>query len=203
MKKLKYIIGIDEAGRGPLAGPVAIGVAVVPPNFNWKLILGVGDSKKVSEKNREAIFLRAKALKKKGMLDFAVVLVSAKIIDSKGITRAVSLGITRALKKLKLNPKEVNVRLDGLLKAPQEYVHQKTIIQGDAKEKIIGLASIMAKVTRDRVMVRVSRMYPKYHFDIHKGYGTEMHRNAIKKYGLSLIHRHSFTKNIVIRRKGN
>ncbi len=192
MSNFKYIIGIDEAGRGPLAGPVSIGIAVVPVGFNWNMILGVGDSKKVLPKNREAIFRRAKLLKKEGILDYAVVLVSAKVIDAHGITRAVSLGIARALKKLACNPKKVIVRLDGLLKAPQEYVHQKTIIKGDAKEKVIGLASIMAKVTRDRTMVCVARNYPRYGFETHKGYGTLAHRRAIKKYGLSPIHRKSF-----------
>jgi ribonuclease HII len=193
-RQCRFLVGVDEAGRGPLAGPVAVGVAVVRRNFNWKLIPGVGDSKKVSEKNREAIFLRAKVLKKEKKLDFAVVLVSPKIIDSKGITHAVALGITRALKKLQLHPHDCDVRLDGLLKAPREYTHQKTIIKGDAKEKVIGLASIMAKVTRDRTLVRVARTYPKYGFDIHKGYGTERHRTAIKKHGLSPIHRRSFCK---------
>ena len=85
--------------------------------------------------------------------------------------------------------------MDGLLHAPKEYIFQKTIIKGDAKEKVIGLASIMAKVMRDRMMVRVAGDYPKYGFEIHKGYGTLMHRNAINKYGISPIHRKAFCKN--------
>lgn len=194
MTKLKYIVGVDEAGRGPLAGPVAIGIAVVSRDFDWNLIPGVGDSKKVSPKNREAIFRRAQTLKKQGLLNYTVVLISHSTIDRINISRAVALGIERGLKKLKFNPNVVDVRLDGSLRAPEEYTHQKTIIKGDAKEKVIGLASIMAKVTRDRFMVRVARRYPEYGFDIHKGYGTLAHRNAIKKYGLSKIHRRSFTK---------
>jgi len=194
MNKITHIIGIDEAGRGPLAGPVAIGIACISVDFDWNLIPGVGDSKKVSPKNREAIFRRAQSLKKQGILNFVVVQISAPTIDRIGITKAVSLGITRGLLKLDMNPKSVDIRLDGLLHAPEEYMHQETIIKGDAKEKVIGLASICAKVTRDRTMVRLARDYPEYKFDVHKGYGTKAHISAIQKHGLSKIHRRSFTK---------
>lgn len=193
-RKMTHIVGVDEAGRGPLAGPVAVGIACIPRDFDWNTIPGVGDSKKVSVKNREAIFLRAKRLKKQGILNFVVVQIPASTIDRIGITKAVSLGIARGLARLDMNPKFVDVRLDGLLHAPEEYIHQETIIKGDAKEKVIGLASICAKVTRDRTMVRLARTYPKYGFDVHKGYGTVKHRDAIKKYGLSIIHRRSFTR---------
>lgn len=193
----KYIVGVDEAGRGPLAGPVAVGVAAVPHDFDWGLLPGVGDSKKVSEKNRDAIFLRTKALQKQGLLDFHVSLIPNSTIDRTSITRAVALGITRAFVKLKLNPNEADVRLDGLLKAPPEFLIQETIIKGDSKEKVIGLASIMAKVTRDAHMVRVARNYPAYGFDIHKGYGTEKHRAAICEHGLSQLHRKSFCKKFI------
>ncbi len=191
---MKYIIGVDEAGRGPLAGPVSIGVAVVPSGFDWDMLPGVGDSKKVSPKNREAIFRHAKALKKQGLLDFRVILVSAKIIDRIGITKAVALGIERCFKKLALDPRNTEVKLDGLLKAPEVFKKQETIIKGDAKEKVIGLASILAKVTRDQHMLRLSDDYPEYSFHIHKGYGTLAHRTALKKHGLSKIHRKSFCK---------
>jgi ribonuclease HII len=193
-RKITHIIGVDEAGRGPLAGPVAVGIACIPRNFDWDVIPGVGDSKKVSEKNREAIFRRAQSLKKQGILNFVVVQIPASTIDRIGITKAVSLGIARGLTRLTVNPKSVDVRLDGLLHAPLEYTHQETIIKGDAKEKVIGLASICAKVTRDRTMVRLSRAYTTYGFDIHKGYGTKTHIEAIQKHGLSKIHRRSFTK---------
>ncbi len=193
-RKITHIIGIDEAGRGPLAGPVAIGIVCVPPSFDWDVIPGVGDSKKVSAKNRETIFRRAQFLRRQGILNFVVVQISARVIDRVGITKAVSLGITRGLGRLNMNPKFADVRLDGLLHAPLEYIHQKTIIKGDVKEKVIGLASICAKVTRDRTMVCLVRMYPTYGFDIHKGYGTKAHIEAIQKYGLSKIHRRSFTK---------
>ena len=193
-KKIVHIIGVDEAGRGPLAGPVAVGAVCVPVDFDWALIPGVGDSKKVAEKNREAIFLRAKALKKEARLDFAVTLVSAQTIDRIGITAAVFEGIEKCLKKLNPHPKTTKVLLDGLLHAPDTFIHQETIIKGDAKELAIGLASICAKVTRDTYMVRVAGDYPEYAFNIHKGYGTKKHSEAIMRHGLSPIHRKSFTK---------
>ncbi|MCF7816027.1 MAG: ribonuclease HII [Candidatus Pacebacteria bacterium] len=196
MNKLKYIFGIDEAGRGPLAGPVAVGVACVPVDFDWRLIPGVNDSKKVTEKNRFAIFLRAKMLRKQKIINFSVSLVGASVIDRIGITQAVALGISRSLHKLALDPSTADVRLDGLLEAPHEYKHQKTIIKGDQKEKAIGLASIVAKVTRDRYMVRTASRYPQYHFGIHKGYGTLVHRNLIKKIGMSALHRKTFCRNL-------
>ena len=195
-ERKRWIIGVDEAGRGPLAGPVAVGVAVVPKDFNWGMIPGVGDSKKVSPKHREMIYRRAQDLKKQGLLDFHVALISNVTVDRNSISYAVSLGIERCLNKIKIDPKTADVRLDGLLKAPPEYKVQQTIIKGDAKEKIIGLASIMAKVTRDRYMVQKAKKYPKYSFEIHKGYGTKKHCEALRKYGLSFIHRKSFCKKI-------
>ncbi len=200
MSKLKYIAGVDEAGRGPLAGPVAIGLVIIPYNFKWRLIQGVGDSKKVTPKNREAIFRRAKQLKKDKLLDFAVILISAKVIDKIGITKAVALGITRAFSKLNSNPNTTDVRLDGLLKAPLEYLYQQTIVKGDQKEKVIGLASIMAKVTRDAHMVQNALRYKEYGFEIHKGYGTKMHQKAIEMQGLSDFHRKNFCKRYVTER---
>ncbi len=194
MKNIQHIVGVDEAGRGPLAGPVAVGVALVPVDFDWVLIPGVGDSKKVSAENREAIFRRAKHLRTEGTLTFATALIPASIIDKIGITHAVQKGIVKCLEKLSPNPKTTMILLDGLLHAPEKYVHQETIIKGDAKEKVIGLASICAKVTRDAHMVRVARDYPEYLFDIHKGYGTKKHIEAILTHGLSPIHRRSFTK---------
>lgn len=197
MRKIKFIIGIDEAGRGPLAGPVAVGAAMVPVDFDWDLIPGVGDSKKVSEKNREAIFLRAQQLMRDGVLESAVILVSTTIIDTKGITHAVHTGIERALKKLAPHPKTTRVLLDGLLHAPEIFSHQETIVKGDEKEKLIGLASILAKVTRDHYMTKMSPLYPRYGFEIHKGYGTKMHRTQIIECGVCPLHRASFCKRLI------
>lgn len=215
----KWVIGVDEAGRGPLAGPVSVGVALVATDFDWSLIPGVGDSKQVSEKKREIIYLRAKELQKNGQLDFAVELVSAKVIDAKGIVPAITTAMNKALEKLQSSPRrglgklprprlggtevgnfqnEVLVKLDGGLKAPKEYVHQETIIKGDAKEKVIGLASIMAKVTRDHYMERVAKKadFVAYDFARHKGYGTKAHREAIARHGLSPEHRATYCKNV-------
>lgn len=210
--KTKWIIGIDEAGRGPLAGPVSVGVALVPTGFNWKQIPGVNDSKKLTEKKREEIFEIAKQLKKEGKLTYSVSLVSAKNIDEKGIVPSITTGMHRALHKVMkgivvvrdtdgFHYKEVSVKLDGGLKAPQEFIHQETIIKGDSKEKVIGLASIMAKVTRDRYMVKISsqKKFSPYTFAQHKGYGTKAHRESISKHGISEEHRKTFCRNIVLR----
>lgn len=188
------IVGIDEAGRGALAGPVAVGAILVSKGFNWKLILGVADSKQLSPKKREEIFAIAKKLEKAGKLKTAVALVSEKIIDTKGITFAVREGIGRALAKLAPDPRTTYIKLDGLLKAPAKFKHQKTIIKGDVTEKEISLASIMAKVARDRYMVKLAKKHPKYGFEIHKGYGTEKHRKNIKKQGLGVMHRTTYCR---------
>ncbi len=197
-KSVKWLVGIDEAGRGPLAGPVAVGIAVIPSKFSWEIIPGVGDSKQITEKNREAIFLQAKQLKQMKKLDFVVTLISARTIDKIGITAAVRQGIESGLKKLSLSPEVTEVRLDGLLHAPIEYKHQQTIIKGDSTEKIIGLASILAKVTRDRYMLRQTKKYPKYQFAQHKGYGSVLHRNLILEHGFSPLHRQTYCRRLRI-----
>ncbi len=193
-KRSNFLAGVDEAGRGPLAGPVAVGVVVVSYEFDWRLIPGVHDSKQVKEREREKVVKIARALKRAGRIDFHVALISHTTIDRIGITRAVTQGIEACFKKLALTPKKTEVKLDGLLKAPEEFKNQETIVKGDAKEKVIGLASILAKVTRDAYMVRIAGQFPQYAFEIHKGYGTEKHREAIKRHGLSKVHRRSFCR---------
>lgn len=202
----QWVIGIDEAGRGPLAGPVAVGAVLVPTDFDWDLILGVGDSKQIAAKKREALFRRAQTLKKEGKLNFAVVMVSAKQIDRKGIVPAINGAMAKALERLVVSPRkvlgetEVMVKLDGGLKAPAEYLYQETIIKGDAKEMVIGLASIMAKVTRDRYMERIAALpqFAPYDFAKHKGYGTKAHRAKIAENGLSAEHRATYCKNVIM-----
>lgn len=195
---MRYEVGVDEAGRGPLAGPVAVGVAVIPVNFDWKELVGVTDSKKLSASKRAKIFKKATQLKQEGKIDFAVSMVSAQVIDKKGIVPAIKLAMNRALRRVRLDPKITLVKLDGGLYAPAEYL-QETIIKGDQKEKIIGLASICAKETRDSYMIRKSTLltYAPYDFKAHKGYGTKVHREAIGVHGLSVEHRASFCKNCV------
>jgi len=201
---MKYIIGIDEAGRGPLAGPVTVGVFGARDNLRSTLIKILGgrikDSKQLSPTKREAIFEKLLESKKEGKVDFAISHVSNKIIDKIGISKSISQAISNSLKKLhhtsKYNGSHCIVRLDGLLKAPKEYKNQKTIIGGDAKDVFIACASIVAKVTRDRLMCQLAKKYPKYGFEIHKGYGTVQHRKLIKKHGISALHRVSFCSRI-------
>ena len=194
--KSKWIVGIDEAGRGPLAGPVSVGLVMVPVDFDWGMIPGVRDSKKLSEKKREAVFARVQEMQKEGMVQYVVKSVSAKSIDSKGIAPAVRRAIKAGLEELSCGPEATMVKLDGSLRAPSSFTHQQTIIKGDDKELVIGLASIMAKVTRDRYMVMQDKKYPVYGFAGHKGYGTKAHREAIAQHGFSPIHRQSYCKSI-------
>ncbi len=189
---IRYLIGIDEAGRGPLAGPVAVGAVMVPMNFDWALIEGVRDSKKLSEKARENIFECARALEQSQALHTSVALSSATYIDTYGIVPAIRRALAEALSRLEIAPSGCRVLLDGSLSAPAEYLDQETIIRGDDSEPVISLASIMAKVTRDRLMKRLSPNYPDYDFHVHKGYGTAAHRSVIARCGLSGIHRASF-----------
>jgi ribonuclease HII len=198
MNRHTWLIGIDEAGRGPLAGPVAVGVVKVPTDFDWSLIEGVGDSKKVSEKNREAIFRRASKLKKEGKLDFKVIQKSAQQIDARGIAVVIREAIAEGLDELVSAPEDCFVKLDGALRAPSSF-SQETIIKGDQKELVIGLASILAKVTRDEYMLKKATTYPLYGFEHHKGYGTKIHREAIQAHGLSDIHRASYCQNILFK----
>ncbi len=203
--KVKWLVGIDEVGRGPLAGPVMVGAVLVPVDFDWALLPGVTDSKKLTEKKREAIFIQAEKLQQEGKMWFAVAEESAQTIDAIGIVPSIRSALARALAevleaanksvpRVLLGPEEVRVLLDGGLKAPAEFMYQETIIKGDAKEPVIGLASILAKVTRDREMVRLGAEYLGYGLGEHKGYGTVAHRAAIKQIGLSAIHRATFCR---------
>lgn len=205
MKKLnkavdyKFVVGIDEVGRGPLAGPVAVGACAISVLKIKALqragfFKGIRDSKKLSEKKRGEWLGKIKELKAKGDLDYRISFLSNKMIDKKGISHCLILAIKKSLKKLKTDPLKTMILLDGGLKAPENFKRQKTIIKGDEKEPIISLASIAAKVGRDRKMVAYSKKFPQYGFEIHKGYGTLLHRQNIKKFGLSELHRKSFCK---------
>lgn len=194
---MKWVIGVDEAGRGPLAGSVAVGMVKIPADFDWELIPGVGDSKKLTPENRVAIFRRAIELRHHRQLDFVVSQVGPSVIDEQGIMWAINLALERCIKKLDLSADNCEFKLDGSLYAPANF-RQETIIKGDSKEKVIGLASIVAKVTRDRYMDKIARRYNWYGFEQHKGYGTKAHRAAIAKFGKSPIHRVSYCKNIKI-----
>lgn len=191
MRKYKFIAGVDEAGRGPLAGPVcvaAIAAKVKNKNEKLKILKGIKDSKKLSAKQREKW---KEIIRKNFESHFS--LVGNKIIDKIGINKAIFLGVKRILQKFSRRPDLV--LMDGLLRAPKNYA-QKTIIKGDEKVPVISAASIIAKVARDKKMIKLHKKFPRYCFHIHKGYGTKMHYEKIKKNGLSKIHRKSFCKNL-------
>lgn len=197
MKTEKHIVGIDEVGRGPLAGPVVVCACKIPESFDPVHFEGIKDSKKLSPQKREEWYLKISALKSKGELDFAFSFVSAAEIDSIGISKAIQKAIHESLGALKLSPESTQILLDGSLKAPERFEAQDTIIKGDEKVPVISAASIVAKVMRDRYMEEQSRAYPEYGFDAHKGYGTSVHIKAIRKHGASPLHRKSFLKSIL------
>ncbi len=190
---MNTLVGIDEAGRGPLAGPVSVGVVSVPSSFDVLLEFpGVTDSKKLTEKKRDVIFEMLETRVLKGDIFFSVGISDAKYIDTYGIVPAIKNALCTALYKINPDKSHTKILLDGSLYAPDEYKNQKTIIKGDLTEPVISLASIAAKVTRDKIMYEMAKQYPEYGFDRHKGYGTVFHRDAIKKYGKCEIHRNSF-----------
>jgi len=189
---MKIVLGIDEAGRGPLAGPVAVGVVATDPTFDILAVFkGLNDSKKLSPKKREALYELLVAEGKKGNVRAKVCFASEKLIDRKGIAYAVRDALMRGVRALSPEPLGVKIYLDGSLKAPPEY-EQETVIGGDATIPSIMLASIAAKVARDRLMLTLAKRYPKYGFEVHKGYGTKAHYAALHAHGFCPIHRKSF-----------
>jgi ribonuclease HII len=194
---VKYIIGIDEVGRGPLAGPVTVCALAIKKSDHSKvrkLTMGVKDSKKLSHEERVEWLSLIQYLEKQKLLSFSIGSVSNLIIDKNGIASAIKLALKKAITNLKIDPNNCKVLLDGSLYAPVEYKNQKTIIKGDEKEFIISLASIVAKVHRDLYMIKAAKKYPGYGFEIHKGYGTQDHLKTIKKNGISPFHRTYFCK---------
>lgn len=189
----KKIAGVDEAGRGPLAGPVTVGAYL--PDFSQNgeeflyLAKGVNDSKKLTEKRREALYPILEELAQA----FCVVHIPVDRIEAINILNATKEGMLRAVADLKVKPEYV------LTDAVQlDYgVPSKGIIHGDALSYSIAAASVMAKVTRDRLMLQYAERYPEYGFERHKGYGTELHIEMIRKYGPCPIHRMSFIKKFI------
>ena len=186
-KGVQYIAGVDEVGRGPLAGPVVC-AAVIMPLDDESIIVGVDDSKKLSAKKRE---LLAEEIKKRA-LAYTIVEVSEKEIDEINILEATKLGMKKALETLSITPE--TVLTDGNMTLNIDFP-QRSVIHGDALSYSIGAASIIAKVYRDKMMDEYAKTYPQYAFDSNKGYGTAAHIQAIKEYGLCPIHRRTFTKN--------
>jgi ribonuclease HII len=182
----RIIVGIDEVGRGPLAGPVIACAFFLEKKFVKK----IKDSKQLTEKQREEIY---KSFKKDPGVKWGIGRVSEKVIDKINILQATKLAMVKAVENLK---KKLKNKIDFLLIdgnfGIDIDISQRSIIKGDEKVSLIAAASIMAKVTRDRLMVNYSKKYPQYGFDIHKGYPTLLHRQKIAQYGLCKIHRKTF-----------
>lgn len=181
-----FVIGIDEAGRGPLAGPVVAAACFIPPSLVQNFS-DVNDSKKLTETKRKEIFRR---LHENGVL-FGIGFASAKEIDELNILQATFLAMRRAAQKLENLPHAL-VLVDGPYPVAQLPFTQRPIIDGDAKSLAIGAASILAKVTRDQYMAQLDQLYPGYNFATHKGYGTAKHLQALKELGPCKEHRRSF-----------
>lgn len=185
---LNYICGIDEAGRGPLAGPVVVASVIMPKD---SMIEGVNDSKKVSEKKREMLY----DLITNEAIAYSVGIIDQNEIDEINILNATKKGLTMCISNLSVKPDRIIV--DALNKIDTCGIPYTSIIKGDAKCYSIAAASIIAKVTRDRIMRQWDEIYPQYGFEKHKGYGTAAHIKALKEFGPTPIHRKSFIKNFI------
>ena len=183
----KAVCGVDEAGRGPLCGPVCAAAVILDPNTE---IQGVNDSKKLSEKKREALF---DVIKEKA-LAYSVAFATVEEIEEYNILEATFLAMNRAIEGL--NIKADYALIDGNRIPRNIKIPCETVVKGDAKSLSIAAASILAKVSRDRLLLEYDKQYPEYNFAKHKGYGTKEHIEAIKKYGPCQIHRASFLTKI-------
>ena len=187
-KGFEYICGIDEAGRGPLAGPVVVAGVIMPKD---SMIEGVNDSKKVSEKKREKLY----DVILEEAISYSVAIIGQDIIDEINILNATKQGVTKVVEELDVKPNLILV--DALTHINTKGIPYDSIIKGDAKCYNIAAASIIAKVTRDRIMREWDEIYPQYGFINHKGYGTAKHIEALKEYGPCPIHRRTFIKHFV------
>lgn len=184
----QLIAGIDEVGRGPLAGPVTAAVVAISAGLPRSLAMtGIRDSKSLSAKQRQKIF---EMVKQEPAIEWRVSFVWPKVIDRINIWQATLLAWQRCLKKL--NPQPDFLFLDGKMAIPRLKIAQQPVIKGDRKIRLLSLASIIAKVSRDRLMERMEKRYPGYEFIQHKGYGTKLHLERLKKFGPCQIHRRSF-----------
>ena len=178
----KNIAGIDEAGRGPLAGPVVAAAVILPSQVN---IPGLNDSKKLSAKKREELFPKIQEIS----VSYGVAVVGQKMIDKINILQAARLAMKQAVETLKITPGllliDGNQKIDSIL-------NQWAIVKGDSRSLSIAAASVLAKVTRDRIMDDYHKLYPQYEFNRHKGYGTKLHKHLIQEHGPCPIHRNTF-----------
>jgi len=200
---VSYVIGVDEAGRGALAGPVCVGAVLIPSDFDWqeafeRIARGksvrLRDSKQLSAQQRDILFAY---IEQHIRIRFAFAFSDANIIDSIGIVNASHEAAALAIRRLGTTPEQAEVLLDAGLRAPSEW-SQVSIIRGDETVPAIALASIVAKVSRDRMMEEAARYHTRYHFEEHKGYGTLEHRRAIRAAGLSPLHRVTFCSHLRI-----
>lgn len=204
----RWVIGIDEVGRGPLAGPITVAAVAAIANYKFQItnnkqiqkfgyLKNIKNSKKLSPIKREEWNEKIR-----GKFAYAISSVGPNVIDRIGISRTAKIAVSRCLKKLAtyymLPATRAFVILDGGLYAPKIYTNQKTIIKGDERHPLIAAASIVAKVHRDAAMKRLHKTFSLYGFDRHKGYGTALHRAHIKQHGFSPVHRRSFCANINI-----
>lgn len=198
---MSFLIGIDEAGRGALAGPVSVGAVLVPLGFDWRegfaLVTKKGepqlkDSKKLTAQQRDILY---EYIVSHGRLKHACAFVEADVVDSIGIVNAAYEAAAVALSRLAISPEKVEILLDAGLKVGSGW-KQESFVRGDETIPAIALASIIAKVTRDRHMEGLSEEYAAYHFEEHKGYGTLAHRRIIRQVGLSSLHRATFCKRL-------
>lgn len=187
-KGVKYIAGIDEAGRGPLAGPVVVASVILAPD---SMIEGINDSKKIAENKREKLY----DMITQEAISYGVGIVYQDEIDEINILQATKKGLTMAIQQMEIKPNIILV--DALNGIDTLGIPYKSIIKGDAKCYSISAASIIAKVTRDRIMREWDKVYPQYGFGSHKGYGTAKHIAAIKEYGPCSLHRRSFIKHFI------
>lgn len=187
LKGKSFIAGIDEVGRGPLAGPVVTSCVILPKDC---AILGINDSKKLTQTKREELYLKIN----QQAIDISIGIVDVDTIDNINILQATYKAMRQAIEKMNKKP---DVLLVDAVTIPDVDIEQIGIIKGDAKSITIGAASIIAKVTRDRMMQDYHQLYPEYGFDKNMGYGTAQHIDAIKQYGLCPIHRRSFVKNFI------
>lgn len=183
------IAGIDEAGRGPLAGPVACACVIMPMEKD-RIIEGVNDSKKLSEKKREMLFDKIIET----AIAYSIIFIDEKTIDEINILEATKKGMAEAIRTLKIKP---DVVLVDAVKGLDTDIETVPIIHGDAVSYSIASASILAKVARDRLMLEYDKKYPEYAFAKHKGYGTKLHIEMLKKYGKCPLHRETFIKHFV------
>ena len=187
-KGVEYIAGIDEAGRGPLAGPVVVASVIMPKD---SMIEGINDSKKISEKKREKLY----DIILEEAVSYGIGIVYQDEIDKINILQATKKGLTEAVEQMKIKPNLIMV--DALTGIDTLGIPYKSIIKGDAKSVSIAAASIIAKVTRDRLMIEYDKIMPEYQFASNKGYGSAEHIKVLKEIGASAIHRQSFIKNFV------